>query len=287
MLSGLLSTPSASDCKGTTGGGQGRSLRTDFHKLTSCAEAHPASQHQQQGFARVVRTPVGSGRKLSRLLKPSNPAGSCLKILLESSAWQSQYATHKWKARRCDGARQKTAMKRYLHNKKLCCSHRSSKTLKTLAINSRKLAVERPSFLLFQLHPSVLPTEEIECSFLQGMLPTPKANDSEKRGNISGDPRNGLPGQIALLCTPKGSPSGLDYARMDRRGSGGNDLVTQIAMLPTPTSRDHKSEKCGPETAERNARPLSETLGTNTGMRLQPGFVEWMQGYPVGWTEIE
>ena len=60
-----------------------------------------------------------------------------------------------------------------------------------------------------------------------------------------------------------------------------------LELVTTPTARDWKSEKASEQTHARNSRPLSETFGQNTGYRLQPGFVEWMQGYPPGWTHIE
>lgn len=178
-----------------------------------------------------------------------------------------------------------------------------------------KLKGTRFNRCLFQLAVSTPRTGENGCGLLQSPMPS----DVDGGRTTKGSKRQGemgLRGQ--LLSTPKCTESGPDFARMNREGSGGDDLVTQIAMLrtprssdadhggpnqrdsagypglpgqiamlPTPTSRDHKSEKCSQQTAERNARPLSETIGTNTGMRLQPAFVEWMLGYPEGWTELE
>lgn len=62
------------------------------------------------------------------------------------------------------------------------------------------------------------------------------------------------------LPTPAASDGdrGPDYARMNRDGSGGDDLVTTMArLLPTPTSRDHKGhnqrddETCLPGAVDR------------------------------------
>ncbi len=86
------------------------------------------------------------------------------------------------------------------------------------------------------------------------LLATPRASDPKKRGNMSGDPRNGLPGQIAMLPTPASVP-------------------------------------CSPESHNQVSGQfrvgIEKALGTNTGMRLQPAFVEWMMGYTEGWTELE
>lgn len=55
--------------------------------------------------------------------------------------------------------------------------------------------------------------------------------------------------------TPKGSPSGRDYARADREESGGDDLATAAARL------------------EKGS--------------LNPSWVEWLMGWPLGWTSLD
>ena len=55
--------------------------------------------------------------------------------------------------------------------------------------------------------------------------------------------------------TPKASPSGPDFARMNRPESGGDDLPTAIAR--------------------QNPGPLN------------PEWVEWLMGFPIGWTDLE
>jgi hypothetical protein len=54
--------------------------------------------------------------------------------------------------------------------------------------------------------------------------------------------------------TPKSSPSGPDYARAAREGSGGDDLATAAAR---------------------------ETPG-----QLNPTWVEWLMGFPLEWTVL-
>ena len=135
---------------------------------------------------------------------------------------------------------------------------------------------------LYQQTTLVRHTSEKES----GLLPTPRANDAEKRGNIAIDPRSGLP--------------------------------SAVKMLPTPTVRDWRSGKASPKTMAKNARPLNEVvkmwptpktptgggqmerktpgggirkledavsaeLGRNTG-QLNPNFVEFLMNYPKDWT---
>lgn len=52
---------------------------------------------------------------------------------------------------------------------------------------------------------------------------------------------------------------------------------------PTPTARDWRSGKASAATHERNSRPLSEQVG---GL-LNPDWVEWLMGWPIGWTALK
>ena len=74
------------------------------------------------------------------------------------------------------------------------------------------------------------------------LLPTPTAQDGANNGGPSQFQRNTLPlnAEVTLLPTPeaKNSHAGPDYARMNREGSGGHDLVTAISLLPTPAAQD-------------------------------------------------
>ena len=90
------------------------------------------------------------------------------------------------------------------------------------------------------------------------LLPTPTATLATHGGPNQRD-SSGRPGlQMAAMMwpTPKGSPSGPDFARMNRDRSGGDDLATAVA-------RD-----------------------SNTG-QLNPTWVEWLMGYPLGWTDLK
>jgi hypothetical protein len=71
------------------------------------------------------------------------------------------------------------------------------------------------------------------------------------------------------------------------RGLIGKERLTVMGLiksLPTVTSRDHK-DTGNLENVPVNAL-LGRELGKNHGMMLQPAFAEWMQGFPIGWTEL-
>ncbi len=127
--------------------------------------------------------------------------------------------------------------------------------------------------------------------------PTPRATDATKGTR-----------------TPEGAKR-----EISRRKSP--DLPTVVAVRefwPTPTCRDWKSGQASANTLERNSRPLNEVIESRVRMwntpaagdshiagpnqkiatlgrqvrreegsgRLNPEWVEWLMGFPRGWTEL-
>lgn len=83
--------------------------------------------------------------------------------------------------------------------------------------------------------------------------PTPRANDSQKRGNFDQEnKRNGLAGAVK--------------------------------RFPTPTARDFRT----PCQGDLNRKtPSLATISFGTGGQLSPMWVEWLMGYRTGWTELD
>lgn len=88
---------------------------------------------------------------------------------------------------------------------------------------------------------------------------------------------------LGLWPTPKASPSGPDYARMNRLGSGGDDLATAVArmMFPSPAARDWRSGKGRKDNG--HTPQLPEVIGG----QLNPPWVEFLMGFPIGHTELK
>ena len=69
---------------------------------------------------------------------------------------------------------------------------------------------------------------------------------------------------------------------------------TDFGLWPTPTTRDHKGGYIGGRI--RNGKISMDTLDvavqwtdnqSKTGGQLNPQWVEWLMGYPSGWTDLE
>jgi len=72
----------------------------------------------------------------------------------------------------------------------------------------------------------------------------------------------------------------------NRKGASpksGDGLATAVAKVATPTARDWKSGKASQATHDKNSRPLSEQIGGS----LNPTWVEWLMGWPLGWTDLK
>lgn len=101
----------------------------------------------------------------------------------------------------------------------------------------------------YELPTSALPTSETACSSSVSRG-TPSARAAKGANSVrvaSGDTRGLLENQIAAhLPTPAAwdSDRGPDYARANRIGAGGDDLVTTMAkLLPTPVVNDMGANK--------------------------------------------
>lgn len=64
-------------------------------------------------------------------------------------------------------------------------------------------------------------------------------------------------------------------------------LADTIALLPTPNASEAvKGREKSPSQMNRHTPGMGATVGNATGLKLQPNFVEWMMGYPQGYTSL-
>tara|TARA_R110001606_G_scaffold7319_2_gene32523 strand:+ start:1532 stop:2119 length:588 start_codon:yes stop_codon:yes gene_type:complete len=115
--------------------------------------------------------------------------------------------------------------------------------------------------LLFQLAPSMPRTDEIGS----GLWPTPRSF-SAMAGNIT-----------EKTTRPEGFRGNLEE-------------VVARTMWPTPTTRDYKGGR-KPETLAASGRGETNTLNDAVTIRdqhgsLNPTWVEWLMGFPEGWTDL-
>ena len=81
-----------------------------------------------------------------------------------------------------------------------------------------------------------------------------------------------------------GDPKRWANPERSRELSDAVAYVEERRLWPTPTARDHKD---GLSPVIRNGKIQTDTLGRLTGGRLNPQWVEWLMGFPTGWTDCE
>lgn len=116
------------------------------------------------------------------------------------------------------------------------------------------------------------------------LWPTPTLH-----GNYS-SPKEGTKRGLGLSTAAKNWPtpraSDGEKGGPNQRGSKGDfNLPAAVHHWPTPNATDWK----GPSTrSPGKERPLcDDDLPTRAGGQLNPNWVEWLMGYPLGWTVLE
>lgn len=120
----------------------------------------------------------------------------------------------------------------------------------------------------------------------QRLWPTPTTTDAKGRGYTydQGDktkPRASLVGLARMFPTPTASCS----TGAGLHGQGGLNLQTAIRLYPTPAGRDWKDSGLNTDYSQREGHaPGSPRV---VGGQLNPTWVEWLMGFPLGWTDLE
>ena len=228
----------------------------DYEQLTLFPEDSPASPSARPGSAEARTMTVTSGLKCSESYANSGPLGCSVRMCLESSIWHSTRCFLTWK---------------------------------------RKVTKSKHS--LFQLAVSMPRTEETELLF----WPTPSTGA-------------GLCGGTGNFKTlQKMAEKGLITEEERRQLSQGNGGKTNpgllewlmgyeqefTKMIPTPTATDYrggclsrywrpqrKRERDGRRGYDGLLRSFLEVTPLGRIGYLNPEYLEWLMGYPIGWSEL-
>ena len=132
-----------------------------------------------------------------------------------------------------------------------------------------------------------------------GMWPTPLTQDSYERSSWKVIAEANEGGKARLTLTRKvkymekkwpspfqiGTPTASMTKRSKKfRGAGGRTPTPAefVESWPTPTAHNAK-ETNAPSEANRN----TPTLAAQAGGQLNPTWVEWLMGWPLGWTDLK
>lgn len=209
-----------------------------------------ASHIAQPGSAEARQMTVRSGLKCAELLRTPGQLGCLVKMLLESSTWNSTVCFLIWKPSATPRGR-----------------------------------------LLFRLSPVMPNTDETGCGYL---LPTPTANQAPNKNANTNGPKtteevarsDWMPGKV--WPTPKATAAGADFAKLERSKTG-ISLQTAVRLWPTMTAREYRNSRGQKEDGRAQDNLAAKACkGTNPQDGcLNPAWVEWLMGYPIGHTVCE
>jgi hypothetical protein len=267
-------------------------------QLTLFAAAILASPSRLPGSDEAIKMTDTSGRKCLELSKLSGRLGLLEKMLLDTSLWASTRCYLTWKPKdtkqgallfRLSPQMPTTAEKGVglLHtptakanqlapsmnsgwNEPLWATpntmdhlpQRSDEALKKQATTSRK-GRARPANLREQVDPETVRKWQQAQEPVLWATPSASSGEPPKRDDWTW--------------------TGLYW--IDHKGEKKQTrLKDQAQMYPTPAARDYK-EMSGKGRQERKGNP-KDTLPNAVGGSLNPQWVEWLMGYPVGYTDL-
>lgn len=123
-----------------------------------------------------------------------------------------------------------------------------------------------------------------------GFWATPQAHDCHK-GNPARVGRYGtkhggrnLNDEVAKWPTPTVCGN---YNRKGASAKSGDGLATAVRMVPTPTCNDARNSTLPPSQVDHDNLPgYLLRSGEEAGGQLNPTWVEWLMGWPLGWTDL-
>lgn len=115
--------------------------------------------------------------------------------------------------------------------------------------------------------------------------PTPTVNGDNNRKGASAKSGDGLATAVRrqMVPTPRASPNENRQTKpspSQLAGKHGMNLATWVNMYTTPSADDTGHRK-------KRYSQGGEALSFQVGGPLNPPWVEWLMGFPVGWTDLD
>lgn len=116
------------------------------------------------------------------------------------------------------------------------------------------------------------------------LCPTPTVHGNYNRKGSSPTSGDGLATFVSLFPTP----TATNTKAVHMRGSDKGKAREARSYLPTPTCNDAKNSTLPPSQEKRDGMAgYLMRSGESSGGQLNPDWVEWLMGWPIGWTRLE
>ena len=273
----------------------------------------PANPLVKPGSAEAVKMTDTSGQKYFPLFSKSDQIGLFVKTFLGTSLWASTRCFLTWQTKPITQSKHfilelypstphidvcDSGLSQEMWATPNTMDHlpqRSKEALERQANTTRK-GRTRPANLREQVNPETV--EAWEKAQAPQMWPTPIASTGGPYKNHKGDEKkipssgNPLATAVAMWPTPT-TDIGHERSReywINRIGKHQIDLQGAVKMWPTPTANE--------DAAGTPNGKMQRQLGNHPDIRgttpeewkrgsLNPQWVEWLMGYPEGWTDLK
>ena len=127
------------------------------------------------------------------------------------------------------------------------------------------------------------------CGSLQ-KIPTPTVHGNYNRKGLSKNSGDGLATYVKKFPTPCSHDSFDMYLKdssTSKFDSARRGLSAFVRKWPTPQSRDFKTGMASRVERGKMTDKERHQIGAGNGGKLNPDWVEWMMGWPIGWTALK
>ena len=293
-----------------------------FQTATSSQQDTPASHSVLPGSAEAQKMTDISGRTYFPLFKEKDPLGAFSKMFMGMSLWASTRCYLTWKGKATPQGRslfqlvpltRLTDETEYGSSEEMWATpntmdhlpQRSKEALKKQATTTRK-GRSKPANLREQVDPETVQAWKKAQEPTMWATPTASSGEPPKKTegwtwtglywiNDKGEKKQTrLKDQVAMWPTPRACTAMAAENIHNRVNDKNPNLETVVArtMWPTPTARDYKDsgENLDLYRNERQNTQLGVVAKRSEPKKsgsLNPQWVEWLMGYPEGWTDLE
>ena len=267
-----------------------------------------ASPHQQPGSAEAQKMTAGSGRNCLELYNLSSQHGASLRMFVASLVsmkdWCSSRAWLTWKVSATTHRRLLFQLAPSMPRTDEIESGLWQTPVSDDAVNRKKGKINSRGEPKLSAQVKMWATPDASVMNLNESVETVmerRARCKEKHGNNGFGLR--LQTQVKMWPTPRSADADKNIRthegamREIARKGGPQDLAQALRLWPTPTAAMGRAgSKAGSPRLERKKAQgwtielhdmaSSGELAEQSG-QLNPQWVEWLMGYPVGWTDCE
>ena len=234
--------------------------------------------------ARERRTTATSGRTSAQSLHTKDPLGLFSKTLMATSVWGSTQCSLTWKPKATPQGRLLFQLAASVHRTEETESGLWA-TPRTTDVTGGPRQLDEKGYRVSKTNPNLKFGANLADQVK--MWPTPRASEYKDCGPVGSKSHTHMYDRKYLCATVKmwPTPTATERSGVNPKTGKGAGLSKAVQMWPTPSASEHKAGLPGDKMQKMlGNHPEVRNSGTGT---LNPTWVEWLMGYPKGWTELK